>query len=84
MVEKGYNEPQDEATLSQTQRDTLKDARKRDNKVLYLIYQGLDDDKFEKFAWSGQIKFKGVLEVKFVFGLDVNWSYWTLIQFGLQ
>ena len=56
MVEKGYNEPQDQATLSQTQRDTLKDARKQDKKALYLIYQGLDDDTFEKVAEAKSAK----------------------------
>ncbi|XP_022852354.1 uncharacterized protein LOC111373988 [Olea europaea var. sylvestris] len=32
IVEKGYTEPQDEVALSQAQRDSLKDARKKDNK----------------------------------------------------
>ncbi|KAK6128440.1 hypothetical protein DH2020_037808 [Rehmannia glutinosa] len=48
IVEKGYVEPQDEATLSQTQKDNLKDSRKRDKKALYLIYQALDDDGLKR------------------------------------
>ena len=38
IVENGYNESWDEATLSQTQRGSLKDSKKRDKKDLYLIY----------------------------------------------
>ena len=50
IVEKGYNEPEDEATLTQQQKDSLKDSRRRDKKALYLIYQALDDDGFEKIS----------------------------------
>ncbi|KAK4253218.1 hypothetical protein QN277_010548 [Acacia crassicarpa] len=73
MVEKGYNEPQEGATLSQAQRDSLKDSRKRDKKALYLIYQGLDEDAFEKIskattakeAWEKlQTSYKGAEPVK--------------------
>ncbi|KAL5789098.1 hypothetical protein ACOSQ2_003986 [Xanthoceras sorbifolium] len=73
VVEKGYTEPEDESTLSQTQKDSLKDSRKRDKKALYLIYQALDDDGFEKIssassakqAWEKlQIPYKGVEKVK--------------------
>ncbi|KAM1061253.1 hypothetical protein FF1_025766 [Malus domestica] len=48
VVEKGYTEPEDEATLPQPQKESLKDSRKRDKKALYLIYQALDDNGFEK------------------------------------
>lgn len=50
MVEKSYKEPQDETSLSQAQKETLKDPRKRHKKVLFLIYQALDDDAFEKIS----------------------------------
>ncbi|XP_028556025.1 uncharacterized protein LOC110109975 [Dendrobium catenatum] len=73
MIEKGYNEPQDESSLSQAQKDSLRDSRKRDKKALYLIFQGLDDDSFEKIsdaksakeAWEKlQTSYKGAEQVK--------------------
>ena len=73
VVEKGYDEPKDELTLSSTQKDSLKDSRKRDKKALYLIYQVLDDDGFEKIssatsakqAWEKlQTSFKGIEQEK--------------------
>ncbi|XP_020688719.2 uncharacterized protein LOC110104092 [Dendrobium catenatum] len=73
MIEKGYKEPQDESSLSQAQKDSLRDSRKRDKKALYLIFQGLDDDSFEKLsdvksakeAWEKlQTSYKGAEQVK--------------------
>ncbi|XP_061356055.1 chromatin modification-related protein EAF7-like [Gastrolobium bilobum] len=73
VVEKGYDEPKEGVTLSQTQRDSLNDSRKRDKKALYLIYQGLDRDAFEKIseaatakeAWEKlQTSYKGAEPVK--------------------
>ncbi|XP_061341938.1 uncharacterized protein LOC133288237 [Gastrolobium bilobum] len=73
VVEKGYDEPKEGVTLSQTQRDSFKDSRKRDKKALYLIYQGLDEDAFEKIseattakeAWEKlQTSYKGAEPVK--------------------
>ncbi|XP_048436128.1 uncharacterized protein LOC125475444 [Pyrus x bretschneideri] len=73
VVEKGYTEPEDEATLSQPQNESLKDSRKRDKKALYLIYQALDDIGFEKVssatsakqAWEKlQTSYKGAEQVK--------------------
>ncbi|KAJ4716957.1 Retrovirus-related Pol polyprotein from transposon TNT 1-94 [Melia azedarach] len=76
VVEKGYNEPRDDVAISvltQAQRDTLKDSRKRDKKALYVIYQALDDDAFEKIsnatsakqAWDKlQTSYKGAEQVK--------------------
>ena len=50
IVEKGFVVPENEGNLSQTQKDSLRDFQKRDKKALYLIYQGLDEDIFEKVA----------------------------------
>ena len=73
IVKKGFNEPENEAALTQDQNTVLKDSRKRDKKALYLIYQALDDDGFEKIssatsakeAWEKlQTSYKGVEKVK--------------------
>ncbi|PON82252.1 hypothetical protein TorRG33x02_219540 [Trema orientale] len=76
IVEKCYEEPRDETILSATQRNSSKDSRKRDKKALFLIYQALDDDGFEKIsnattakeAWEKlQISYKGEEKVKKVY-----------------
>jgi len=73
IVENGYIEPTDITTLSQTQRDNLKDSRKKDRKALTLIHQGLDESMFEKVASAQSSKeaweilenaFKGIAKVK--------------------
>lgn len=73
IVEKGFVEPENEASLSQTQKDSLRDSRKRDKKALCLIYQGLDEDTFEKVvgaktakeAWEKlRTSYKGADQVK--------------------
>ncbi|GAU51853.1 hypothetical protein TSUD_416370 [Trifolium subterraneum] len=73
IVEKGLVIPENETTLSQTQKDSLRDSRKRDKKALCLIYQGLDEDTFEKVsgaktakeAWEKlQTSYKGADQVK--------------------
>ncbi|XP_068329911.1 uncharacterized protein [Pyrus communis] len=73
VVERDYSEPEDEATLTQAQKESLKDSRKRDKKALYLIYQALDDNGFEKVssatsakqAWKKlQTSYKGAEQVK--------------------
>ena len=73
IVENGYIEPIDITTLSQTQRDNLKDSRKKDRKALTLIHQGLDESMFEKVASAQSSKeaweilenaFKGIDKVK--------------------
>ena len=73
IIEKDYSEPQNEASLSQSEKDSLKDLRKNDKKTLFLIYQALDDDSFEKIsdttsakqAWEKlQTSYKGEEKVK--------------------
>ena len=50
IIEKAYSEPQNETSLSQSEKDSLKDSRKKDKKALFLIYQALDDENFEKIS----------------------------------
>ncbi|GAU49327.1 hypothetical protein TSUD_136420 [Trifolium subterraneum] len=56
IVEKGLVIPENEGTLSQTQKDSLRDSRKRDRKSLCLIYQGLDEDTSEKVSGAKTAK----------------------------
>ncbi|KAE8671999.1 hypothetical protein F3Y22_tig00111877pilonHSYRG00324 [Hibiscus syriacus] len=59
IIEKDYNELADDvvfSTLTPDQKTTLKDSRKRDKKALYLIYQALDDDGFEKISSASSSK----------------------------
>ncbi|XP_050908821.1 uncharacterized protein LOC127122546 [Lathyrus oleraceus] len=72
IVEKGFNE-QDEASLIQGVKETLRESRKRDKKALFLSYQSVDEDTFEKIfnattakeAWDKlQTCNKGVEHVK--------------------
>lgn len=73
VIEKGFNEPENEDALTQDQKTVLEDSRKRDKKALYLIYQALDDNGFEnisnatsaKQAWEKlQTSYEGVEKVK--------------------
>ncbi|XP_022633048.1 uncharacterized protein LOC111241016 [Vigna radiata var. radiata] len=73
VVEKGHIEPENVESLSQAQKDSLRDSRKIDKKALCLIYQGLDEDTFEKIsgvksakeAWEKlKISYKGANQVK--------------------
>lgn len=51
IVENGFKEPEEEDnTLTEVQRQSLKDSRKRDKEALTLILQALDDSTFEKVA----------------------------------
>ena len=55
IVENGFEE-QDEASLSQGVKETLKESRKRDKKALFLIYQSVDEDTFEKISNATTVK----------------------------
>lgn len=50
IVEYGYDEPDSDATLNENQRNALKNVRKKDKKVLFFIYQGVDEGTFEKIS----------------------------------
>ena len=56
IIKKGFDEPKNEDALTQDKNTILKDSRKRDNKALYLIYQALDDDGFEKILSATSTK----------------------------
>ncbi|XP_044480793.1 uncharacterized protein LOC123207452 [Mangifera indica] len=75
IVCNGYVEPSPEAEALYTidQKNTLKDQRKKDKKALFLVYQGLEDDTFEKLSEATNNKevwdnlstiYKGVERVK--------------------
>ena len=91
IVEKGHKESENESTLSHAQKDSLRDSRKRDKKALYLIYQGLDEDAFERIskvklakeAWEKlQTSYKGADPVKEV--LKKHQTFFNLQSFKLQ
>lgn len=50
MVNTGYDEPDDEATLNQSQRNALEEVRMKDQYALFIIYQGLDEFVLEKVS----------------------------------
>ncbi|XP_060960397.1 uncharacterized protein LOC133031099 [Cannabis sativa] len=50
IVEKGHKDSKTMLLFPQAQRDTLRDSRKRDKKALYLIYQAVNEDAFEKIS----------------------------------
>ena len=73
IIEKGYSEPPNKESLSQSKNDSLKDSKKKDKKALFLIYQCLDNDSFEKIsdatsakqAWEKlQTSYKGEEKMK--------------------
>jgi hypothetical protein len=49
VVEKGFKE-QDEATLTQAQKEALDASRKRDNNALFINFQSVHEDTFEKIS----------------------------------
>ncbi|KAL4296943.1 hypothetical protein GQ457_12G005360 [Hibiscus cannabinus] len=53
IVEKGYVEPENaaaEAVLTNEEKRALRDARKRDKRALYFIFQAVDESTFEKIS----------------------------------
>ncbi|XP_017613524.1 uncharacterized protein LOC108458629 [Gossypium arboreum] len=53
VVEEGYVEPENEAAkaaLTNEEKRVLKEARKKDKRVLFFIFQGVDESTFEKIS----------------------------------
>jgi len=50
IIQKYYEEPQDEGILSPTEMRTLLKKKAKDQQPLTLIHQGLDDHMFENVA----------------------------------
>lgn len=50
VMDKYYCKSENETILTTTQKESLKDLRKKVKKALYLIYQALNDDGFEKIS----------------------------------
>ncbi|TYH30800.1 hypothetical protein ES288_A01G123200v1 [Gossypium darwinii] len=51
VVKEGYVQPKNaaaEATLTNKEKKVLKEARKKDKRVLFFIFQGVDESTFEK------------------------------------
>ena len=48
IVDKGYLEPESENGPSPQQLNDLRDARKKDKKTLFFIYQAIDENIFER------------------------------------
>ncbi|CAA0818793.1 Unknown protein [Striga hermonthica] len=73
IVENEYEEPPNEVTLSQQQKNRLRDLKKIAKKDLFLIQQALGNDDFEKISsastakksWNKlQVSCKGAKQVK--------------------
>ena len=56
LIEKGFNEPHDESTLTQDEKDKLQDNKKKDAKALFLIQQSLDESIFPKVSAAKKSK----------------------------
>ena len=50
LVVNGYDEPEDENTLTAHQKDALEKAREKDQKAMTLIHQCLDDSQLVKVS----------------------------------
>ncbi|XP_022855208.1 uncharacterized protein LOC111376481 [Olea europaea var. sylvestris] len=73
VVEKGYDEPENERAFSQAQKNALQRHRKFDQHAFSIIHMGIDEAMFEKIASSTKAKeaweilennFKGIEKVK--------------------
>ncbi|GKV04744.1 hypothetical protein SLEP1_g16857 [Rubroshorea leprosula] len=73
VVEKGYDEPENEGVLNQNQKNALQKLRKQDQHTLSIIHMGMDEALFEKVATTTKAKeawgilennFKGIDKVK--------------------
>ncbi|GAV75385.1 DUF4219 domain-containing protein/UBN2 domain-containing protein [Cephalotus follicularis] len=73
IVEKGYDEQENEGALNQNKKNTLQMNRKLDQHALSIIHMGLDEGMFVKVAFVTKAKeawkilennFKGVEKVK--------------------
>ena len=47
-VDRGFVDPQGETAQTTNQREALRDPKKKGEKALYIIYQGLYEATFEK------------------------------------
>ncbi|XP_038882436.1 uncharacterized protein LOC120073707 [Benincasa hispida] len=89
IVNNGYEEPESDATLNQAQREALQNTRKKNQKVLTIIHQAIDDPNFEKIfgastahqAWQilGN-KYKGVDRVKKIHLQKLRGDYESLLM----
>ncbi|XP_074323072.1 uncharacterized protein LOC141660015 [Apium graveolens] len=56
IVEKGYDEPENEGALNQAQKNKLLQARKQDQQALSIMHMGLDEAIFEKISSAARAK----------------------------
>ncbi|XP_059654321.1 uncharacterized protein LOC132301047 [Cornus florida] len=56
VVSKGYDEPEDETTLSQAENNVLQAMRKKDQKAVMTIHQCLDDGMLQRVASAENAK----------------------------
>ncbi|KAJ9672026.1 hypothetical protein PVL29_025600 [Vitis rotundifolia] len=56
VTKKGSQVPEDECKPSQTQRDYISDASKKDKQALSFIYQAIDENTFEKISRANTAK----------------------------
>jgi hypothetical protein len=61
IVEIGYVEPENVALLTVQQLNLLKEKKVADKTTLYILYQGIDEARFEKVA--GTITSKDACEI---------------------